>query len=253
MADEKEKSTRKRAAAAAVAVAASASVVTSTLFTDPADLLQNDAVAPIVETIDDGGSGDDGTSPDETENEESEEAALGLRERMREWILKLPIGVRLVFVLPFWALGYGITAAATALWAAVLSPLLSSALSWVVLIAALVGAFGLTAKAMFPDMPWRKIFNKKSLLAVILGALLLGAADNLLPLVWTGYGKIASIVRLVGSFVVLASVTTAFAIKTHKRRMKARMDAELEPEEAEEVLRPMTREDILALADSVKY
>ena len=102
MADEKEKSTRKRAAAAAVAVAASASVVTSTLFTDPADLLQNDAVTPIVETVDDGGSGDDGTSPDENETEESEAAALGLRERMREWILALPIGIRLVFVLPFW-------------------------------------------------------------------------------------------------------------------------------------------------------
>ena len=115
MADEKEKSARKRAAAAAVAVAASASVVTGTLFSDPADLLQNDAVTPIVETVDDGGSGDDGTSPDETENEEREAAALGLREWMREWILKLPIGIRLVFVLPFWALGYGISAAATAL------------------------------------------------------------------------------------------------------------------------------------------
>ena len=252
MADEKEKSTRKRAAAAAVAVAASASVVTSTLFTDPADLLQNDAVTPIVETVDDGGSGDDGTSPDENETEESEAAALGLRERMREWILALPIGIRLVFVLPFWALGYGISAAATALWAAVLSPLLSSALGWVVLIAALVGAFGLTAKAIFPDMPWRKIFNKRSIFAVILGGLLLGAADHLLPLVWTGYARFAVIVRAAGSLLVLGGVTTAFALRTQKKRMKARMDAEPEPEEAEEALRPMTREDILALADSVK-
>ena len=251
MADEKEKSTRKRAAAAAVAVAASASVVTGTLFADPADLLQNDVATPIVETIDDGGSGDDGTNPDETENEESEAAALGLRERMRQWILALPIGVRLVFVLPFWALGYGITAAATALWSAVLSPLLSSALSWVLLIAALVGAFAFTAKAIFPDMPWKKILNRRSILIIILGGLLLGAADHLLPLVWTGYGRFAAIVRMAGSFLVLGGVTTAFALRTHKRRMKARMDAEPELDEAEEALRPMTREDILAMADSV--
>ena len=253
MADEKEKSTRRRAAAAAVAVAASASVVTNTLFTDPADLLQNDAATPIVEVLDDGGSGDDGNSPDDAENEDGEEAAPGLRARMRQRILALPIGIRLVFVLPFWALGYGITAAATALWSAVLSPLLSSALTWVVLIALLVGAFGMTAKAIFPDMPWRKIFNKRSILAIILGGLLLGAADHLLPLVWTGYGHVAAIVRAVGSLLVLGATTTAFALRTHKKRMKARMDAEPEIDEAEDILKPMTREDILAMADSVRY
>ena len=107
--------------------------------------------------------------------------------------------MRLVFILPFWAVGYAVTGVATALWASVLSPLMGSVLGWVVMIAAMVGAFGLAAKAIFPNMPWRKIFNRRSVLAIIILGALLGAADLILPTFWTGYIQIRSIVRLVGT------------------------------------------------------
>lgn len=63
-------------------------------------------------------------------------------------------------------------AVASALWASILAPLMGSALGWLLVIAAMVGDLGLSAKAI-----------------VILGVLH-GAADLTLPAVWTGYGHI---------------------------------------------------------------
>ena len=249
MADEKDR--KKRAAAAAVAAMTAGSVVVGGLFTDPNDLLSSDAPAPVTTTLDDSGDGgDDGDSGAATDTEEQEAAEAGLRDRLRNRILALPLWVRLVFVLPFWALGYGITAAATALWTAVLSPLMSSALGWVVMILAMVAAFGLAAKAIFPDMPLRKIFNKRSVLAIVILGVLLGAADLTLPVFWTGYVKIRAIVRLVGTLGIVGGVTTAFAVRRHKKRMAAIAAAEPDEETAEDLLRPLTHEDILAMADS---
>ena len=67
---------KKRATAAAVAAMTAGSVVVGGLFSDPDDLLQNDAPAPITATLDasgDGGNGDDDSGA-ATENEEQAEA-----------------------------------------------------------------------------------------------------------------------------------------------------------------------------------
>ena len=245
---------KKRATAAAVAAMTAGSVVVGGLFSDPNDLLTNDAPAPITATIDDvGDGGDDGDSGAAADQEEQEAAEAGLRDKLRARILALPLWVRLVFVLPFWALGFGITSLASLIWASVLSPRMSSALGWVVMIAAMVGAFALAAKAIFPDMPWRKILNRRSILAVVILGILLGAADLTLPAFWAGYGKIRAIVRIVGTLGIVTGVTTAFSVRKHKKRLAALEAAEPEPEEAEEILRPLTHEDILAMADSVSW
>lgn len=246
-----ENNRKKRAAAAAMAAMTAGSVVVGGLFTDPNDLLSNDAPTPVVATVDEGAAGDDGDSGAAADNEESEAAEAGLRDKLRARILALPLIVRLVFVLPFWALGAGITHVATALWSVVLSPLMSSALGWVLMIALMVGAFGLAAKTIFPNLPWRKIFNKRSILAIVILGALLGAADLILPTFWTGYIQIRSIVRLVGTLGIVGGVTTAFAVRRHKKQKAALAAAEPDPDEAEEILRPLTHEDILAMADSV--
>ena len=245
---------KKRAAAAAVAAVTAGSVVVGGLFTDPDDLLSNDAPAPITATLDStGDGGDDGDSGAATDQEEQQAAESGLRDKLRARILALPLWVRLVFILPFWALGFGVTSVATALWAAVLSPLMSSALGWVVMIAAMVGAFALAAKAIFPDMPWRKIVNRRTVPVIIVLGVLLGAADLILPAFWTGYIKIRAIVRLVGTLGIVGGVTTAFAVRRHKKRMAEIAASEPDEETAEEILKPLTHEDILAMADSVSW
>ena len=184
---------------------------------------------------------------------EEEEAVSGVRSGLRERILQLPYAVRLLVILPLWALGFGLLTGATALWSTVLSPVLAKALGWLCLLAALLGAFLLAGKSIFPDLPVKKILNKRSLTGLIVGSVLLGAADLIAPLVWADYVRIETIVRICGVGLVLGATTLAFVRREHKRR-KALPVVEAEPVESEpEELepRPMTREDVLALADSV--
>ena len=189
----------------------------------------------------------------EEEEDDEESAPAGARARLRQKILQLPLIVRLLVILPLWAVGWLLLTGLTALWSLALSPVLGKALAWLLLLAALAGAFVLAAKTVFPDLPLKKILNRRSLLGLVIGAVLLGIADCVLPLFWDGYGRIEAIARLVGIGLVFGTVTVSFALREQKRRRslppESSEDAEIEEEEREPA--PLTREEILALADSV--
>ena len=159
------------------------------------------------------------------------------------------IGMTKVFVLvPLWAIGWAIWTVAGGLWTMLLGPIAGKAVSWLFLLAALLGAAALGLKTVFPDLPLKKIFNKKSLLGLILGGLGLGVADLTVPMFWDGYEALAHVLRASGMALILGTV--AFALV---RRILREKQAEPAPEEAPEEPenRPWTREEILALADSV--
>lgn len=239
---EKEKKTK--LLAAGVALLASAGVLVGGLFSSPAALL-DDAPTPIVAYAD-----DDDLDEDDAENEtgasgEEETESVGLRARMRQRILQLPLIVRLLVILPLWALGWGILTLASALWGAVLSPVLGKALAWLLLLAALLGAFALAGKTLFPDLPLKKILNKRSILGLVIGAALLGVADYVVPLFWAGYSRVEAIARAAGILLVFGTATVSFAVREQRRRNAA-------PEHAPEPeLQPLSRRQVLELADSV--
>lgn len=251
---------RKKAAAAAVAVTASASLLIGGLFSSPAALVEEEELlpGPVYSDDADPGPGEDAeeeleAAEEEEEEEEEEQAPAGARARLRQKILQLPLLIRLLVILPLWAVGWLLLTGLSALWGLVLSPVLGKAVAWLLLLAALVGAFVLAAKTVFPDLPVKKILNRRSLLGLVIGAVLLGAADCVLPLVWDGYGRVEAIVRLVGIGLVFGTVTVSFALREQRRRRSLPPepveDAAFEEEETEPA--PLTREEILALADSV--
>ena len=256
---EQDKERRRRVAAAGIAVVTSASVVVGGLFNSPAALLSDEDPAPVVEyqNDDDDLDGDDGdgsgSGDDEGAGAEEEEARAGLRAGARQRIMELPYAVRLAVILPLWCLGWAILTVSSALWTAILSPVLGKALGWLCLLAALVGAFILAAKMIFPDLPLKKILNKRSLLGLIFGSVGLGIADIVVPLFWTDYTRIENIVRAVGVLLVFGTVTMVFIRRELKRRraLAETETAEEIPEEIPEEPRPLTERDILALADSV--
>ena len=93
-------------------------------------------------------------------------------------------------------------------------------------------------------------------LGVLLGGAALAAADLLLPLFWAEYTRVEALVRALGILAVTGTAAGSF-IHRENRRRKAEAeeveaeDAEEEELEEEEEEKPMTREDILALADTV--
>ena len=254
---ERKKELKKKLARTGVALFTSASVLVGGVFPSPDALLADEQpLNPVVvyendnDNDLDGDGGDDGSSTEEEEEEVSGES-VGVRARLRQRILQLPLSVRVFVLVPMWALGWGIWTVARGLWSMLLGPIAGKAIGWLFLLAALLGAFALGIKTIFPDMPLKKILNKKSLLGLLLGGLTLGAADLTIPLFWDGYEQLAQIFRATGVALILGTVSFALIRRTLRQRRAEPVPAEGPAEPEEEEPKPWTDAEILALADSV--
>lgn len=251
--EEKKKDYKKKAVKAGVAVVTSASVLVGGLFSSPDALLADkQRLNPVAVTQNDSDNDqdeDDDSSAEEDEEEQVSENS-GWRARLRQRILELPPAVRVFVMVPLWAIGFAIWTVASTLWTALLGPIAGKAVSWLFLLAALLGAAALGVKTVFPNLPLKKIFNKKSLLGIILAGLGLGAADLTVPLFWDGYEELAHVLRASGMALILG--TAAFALirmlLPKKEAAPAPVPAEGPPEAEEHT---WTDAEILALADSV--
>ena len=251
--EEKKKDYKKKAIKAGVAVVTSASVLVGGLFSSPDALLaqeQNLNPVAITQNDNDNDQDDDDSSSGDEEDEEEEggSESTGWRAALRQRILELPLAVRMFVLVPLWAIGWAVWTVAGGLWTMLLGPIAGKAVSWLFLLAALFGAVALGLKTVFPDLPLKKIFNRKSLLGLILGGLGLGVADLTVPMFWDGYEALAHVLRASGMALILG--TLAFVlVRRILREKRAEPAPAAEPEEPKD--RPWTREEILALADSV--
>ena len=109
------KKSAKQAATTAVALLTAASVMTGSLFDTPAALVPDDGSPAIVYNMTTGldGADDDDAGVTEDESEETRRRG-GIRAILRARILQLPLLVRLLVILPIWALGTVLLAAAGA-------------------------------------------------------------------------------------------------------------------------------------------
>lgn len=247
MEEEKKKAWKKKAAVGVVAAAASASVLVGGAFDSPADLMSpndddGDSPAPVVETLDmhTAPASDDGGSSDDSETRRHRFPAV------RRWIQSLPMAVRALVCLPLWCAAWGITEAASLLWQAAMTPLGSKILSWVLAACAMILVYALTAKALFPNAPWKKILQPRNLLILLGGMAILGAADTVLSVFWKDYPPIGRLLRLLGGALMLTCAWLA------SRKLLRRAEKPAAPEKEDP---PSPRTDVekqaMALADTV--
>lgn len=214
---EKEK---KAAVTSAVAVAAAASLIAGSLMDSPRELLEGEGASPepIVRDLAEWDDGVDDEDLDEEESQDEEDRKRGgLRSLMRARILRLPLAVRLLFVLPAWAVGSLLLTGGSALFSA-LAPAAGQVLGAILMAAVLFGAFLLAAKAVFPDLPLKKILNRRTVPALCIAGVLLAALDALLPLVWADYAGWRNALRAIALLAVLTALVIAFARREGKRR-----------------------------------
>ena len=248
--EEKKKDIKKKAIKAGVAVVTSASVLVGGLFSSPDALLapEQDLNPVAISQNDNEQDGDEEDEESEEEEEEIESEAIGLLAKLRLKLLQLPLAVRVFVLVPLWAIGFTIWTVAGGLWTTLLGPIAGKAVSWLFLLAALLGAVALGMKAVFPDLPLKKIVNKKSILGLVLGGLALGVADLTVPMFWDGYEALAHVLKASGMAAILGSVSFALIKRTLKKKKAEAVPAE---GPAEEPTPAWTDAQILALADSV--
>ena len=224
----------KKAVAAALAAALSASgAAAATSFDNPADLLQETKVEPVVEHMD--SSPDALGSQDDDQDGEEKKGQPARSGVVREFILGLPIAVRAVVVLPLWVLGVLVMQAGSLLFAG-LSPIWSALLGFVLLFAVLLAAFTLTAKAIFPDLPLKKILNRHTIKWVFAASVLAFLADWLAGALWADYARFRYIVKGVLLLIGLGVPVFVFVKREKRRRKKAAEELEEEKEEEPEEL-----------------
>lgn len=211
MTAQRNEKNKKRFVRAGIAFAATAGVLIGGLFHSPADVVSDPmnaldrmAAPPAIELVvpntEEDPFPDLGGGSDEPVNEEKKRS---LRDKFRKAFLRLPKGVRATVGIPLWALGWVIITAVTALWSAVFSPVLSAIGGWL-----LTGVFILlctlcAVKAAHPELPIKKILNKKTISGVFIAILLCAGADAVLPLFWTGYEKVSTILRCSAATAIL--------------------------------------------------
>ena len=219
---------KKAAAAAAVATIFSASsTAVEANFDDPADLLQSTNVEPKVQHID---MDDVQENPDADQDSEKQKGKAETN-AFREFILCLPLAVRYLFVLPMWFLGNAIVYGASILFAGA-SPILQWILSFAVLALIIAGAFAVTAKAIFPDLPLKKIFNRHTIKWLLIGTAAVYAADLVLGVTWAGYAQFKTLIMGIMTLIVLCAIVTWFMRweKRRRARLEAKALAEQKPE-----------------------
>jgi len=220
---------KKAAAAAAVATIISASsTAVEANFDNPADLLQQTNVEPKVQHIDMGDPQDNSDTDQDSEKQKGKTEAG----TFRSFILGLPLAVRYLFVLPMWFLGNAIVYGASLLFAG-MSPILQGILSFVMLALIIAGAFAVTAKAIFPDLPLRKIFNRHSIKWILIGSAGVYVADLVLGITWAEYAHFKTIIIGVMTLIVLCAIVTWFM--RWERRRRAKLEAKALEEQKQEV------------------
>lgn len=249
----KKSENEKKAASKIVALTAAAGMLISSAFSSPAELLkQEDSAIPpppaaVVEyAAPDASPDDDGDNA--LEPEEETEEKLSFRARLRRRILRMPQAVRAVIGVPLWGIGWGITNLLSLIWTGLLSPAFGVILKWIVAAALLFLAVILTVKAVFPDIPLKKLVNKRNFLTVFIGMAVLAAADTVLGIALPDKEYVSLIVKSVGSLGVMAIAVVPAILSENKKRSEEIIESPVE-EIAQE---RNYRAEVLAIADSVK-
>lgn len=229
---------KKKRAAAAVAAVTTVGVAVGGAFPTPGVLLRPEdstAPAPITEVLIPIPPQGDNLSDDSqgTENEDELRRRNFPAAQFRAWVLKLPRPVRAGVGIPLWCLGWLVLTGLSGLWSVLASPALSGLLGWVAAAMVLTGAFLLTAKAVLPEVPLKKIVNRRSLIVLLAGTAIITLADRVLSLCFNGYDRWGALLPAAATLVLLYAVTAAF-IRRERRRQRASETAEVVCPAAEE-------------------
>lgn len=190
------------------------SLLTGLAFSGPADITSDqDAAnykpAPIVMDVDDFVNAP--VDDDDDDADEQKGSRLSIIAKFRQAVLSLPQTVRLLVVVPLWAIGTGLMTAVSFLWNVIFaSPLGAFIASFAMGFAILFGLFTATAKVLFPDVPLRKLLSRRNIIALGVTALILSVIDAAAPLFWHDYPAVAAIIKLAagGTVIGILSVRT---------------------------------------------
>ena len=205
-----KKETKKKLATGMIAGVTSASVLLGSTFDSPKDLLEHfgNDTEPVIETF-------------EKITIEDRRPWLGMpfKQKTREFVFKIPVKLRMVLCVPLWLMGNLLLFMAELLVRTLLTPLGHLVLGFLMQTLILLAIIAISIKILFPDLPWSKIFNRKTILSAIIGSLVMSIADVVAPLFWEHYKFYRRLSKLVLGTVVILVIMKPFLKKKWEERI----------------------------------
>ena len=198
-------------------------ITAGSVFDSPSEITLSDVKepTPVVEVVDLGkkNASMEIQAPDE---ELIEEEKKTLKQRIKERIQAMPAAVRTVVVLPLYYVGTIVTRLAGAAFSTIMTPVLAALLKWLVLALVIFAGVVIALKAIFPDIPLKKLLRPRNFLYVLLSVIVIALIDKAMPLIFSDYRKWADTVAFALGLiaVIIIVVPTAVSI-SRKRRSKA--------------------------------
>lgn len=107
-----------------------------------------------------------------------------LSERIKDALLRLPVAVRAIFVMPMWAVGYAIIWLVSALVTAAGMPILGPIIRFIIGAAAVIGLVILGEKLLFPDVPIKQLLSKRNLIPLCITAGAIALSGTFGSMLW---------------------------------------------------------------------
>ncbi|MBQ6559806.1 MAG: hypothetical protein IJL85_03150 [Erysipelotrichaceae bacterium] len=208
--DEKKKQRNRKLAAGLIAGVTSASVLLGRTFDSPKDLLDDllNDTDPVVEEC-----------KEVLLEERHPWLGMSFRQTTRKYILKIPVKLRMVLCVPLWIMGNALLFMANLLVRTILTPLGHLVLGFLLQTLILMAIIAICIKILFPDLLWSKIFNKKTVLSVIIGSIIMSICDAVMPLFWDQYKAYRRLSKLILGSVVILLIMKPFLQKKWKERV----------------------------------
>ncbi|MBQ1890901.1 MAG: hypothetical protein II164_00990 [Firmicutes bacterium] len=198
-------------------------VAAGTVFDSPSEITLSDVKepTPIVEVVD-LGKKDSPIKVEEPGRTTAEEEKKTIKQRIKERVQAMPAAVRTVVVLPLYYVGTVVTRLAGAAFSTIMAPVLAAILKWVVLALVIFAGVALALKAIFPDIPLKKLLRPRNFLYVLIGVAVIALIDKAMPLIFSDYRQWADTIAFTLGLIVVIIIVVPTAVSiSRKRRSKA--------------------------------
>lgn len=205
----------------ALAAIAAAGLTLGALFSSPDDLLNKEFfVTPPFEISDVVLNEDNSDGPDVSPETEQEKKQRGIRSSLRRLLLQIPLEVRAFAGVPIWVIGRVLLALLGFLLKNVLAPAWMTILKYLCIAGLIFAAMLLSVKAVFPELPLKKLVTGKRIAASAAISVLFGAVGVLLQVFWPEAMKTYEIIESL--LITVIAVLVGFGIlKIRKKKVNA--------------------------------
>ena len=208
----------------ALAATAAAGLTLGVLFSSPDDLLNKEFyVTPPFEISDVMVHEDNSDGPDVSPETEQEKKQRGIRASLRRLLLQIPMEVRAFAGVPIWVIGRVLLALLGFLLKNVLAPAWMTILKYLCIAGLIFAAMIFSVKAVFPDVPLKKIVTGRKIAISAAVSILFGAVGGILQIFYPEAMKTYEIVE--SGMITLIVVLIGFGILKIRADRKKGMTA----------------------------